>query len=72
MTRAEQILEEVRRLPAEERMEVLRGVIELVAPPLTPDEEKGLANAIDDAGRGDLVDGAAALAKLRGRVRDAG
>jgi hypothetical protein len=72
MTRTQQILEEVRRLPAEERMEVLRGVVELVAPPLSPEEEKGLAGAIDEADRGDLVDGAAALAMLRARARDGG
>ena len=72
MSRAQQILEEVRRLPDEERMEVLRGVVELVAPPLSPDEEKGLADAIDEADRGDVVDGAAALAELRRRARDGG
>ena len=39
MTRAQQILEEVRRLPAEERMVVLQGVVELVAPALSPEQE---------------------------------
>jgi hypothetical protein len=72
MTRTQEILEEVRRLRAEEQMEVLRGVIELAAPSLSPNEEQGLADAIDEADRGDLVDGASALAKLRGRARDGG
>ena len=31
MTRAQQILDEVRRLPTEERMAVLQGVVDLVA-----------------------------------------
>jgi hypothetical protein len=72
MTRTQQILDEVRRLPTEERMDVLQGVVELVAPALSPEQEKGLADAIDESDRGDLVDGAAAFAKLRGRARDAG
>jgi hypothetical protein len=49
-----------------------QGVVDLVAPSLSPEQEKGLADAIDEADKGDLVDGAAAFAKLRGRVRDAG
>jgi hypothetical protein len=68
----QQILEDVRRLPAEERMEVLRGVVELLAPSLSSRQEQGMADAIDEADRGDLVDGATAFAKLRGRVRDVG
>jgi hypothetical protein len=72
MTRVQQILEDVRRLPAEERMEVLRGVVELLAPSLSSDQEQGLADAIDEADRGDVVDGPTAFAKLRGRVRDGG
>jgi len=35
-------------------------------------EEKGLVDGIDEADRGELADGVAAFAKLRGRVRDAG
>jgi hypothetical protein len=72
MTRAQRILDEVRRLPTEERMDVLQGVVDLVAPALSAEQEKGLADAVDEADKGDLVDGAAAFAKLRGRVRDAG
>ena len=51
VARAQQILEEVRRLPAEERIEVLRGVVELVAPLPFPDDEEGLADAIDEVDR---------------------
>ena len=72
MTRAQRILDEVRQLPAEERMDVLEGVVDLVAPGLSAEQETGLVDAIDEADRGDLVDGAVAFAKLRGRVRDAG
>ena len=72
MTRAQRILDEVRELPAQERMDVLEGVVDLVAPTLSPTQGKGLVDAIDEADKGDLVDGAAAFAKLRGRVRDAG
>ncbi len=72
MTRAEQILDEVRRLPTEERMDVLQGVVDLVAIPLSPEQEKGLSDAIDEADRGELVDGAAALAAMRRRLHGAG
>jgi hypothetical protein len=72
MTRAEQILDEVRRLPTEERMDVLQGVVELVVSPLSPEQEKGLSDAIDEADRGELVDGAAALAEMRRRLHGVG
>jgi len=72
MTRAQRILDEVRRLPTEERMDVLQGIVDLVAPTLSPEQKMGLVDAIDEADRGDLADGVAAFAKLRGRVRDAG
>jgi hypothetical protein len=72
MTRAEQILDEVRRLPTEERMDVLQGVVELVVAPLSPEQEKGLSDAIDEADRGELVDGAAALAEMRRRLHGVG
>ena len=72
MTRAQQILDEVRRLPTAEQLDVLQGVVGLVAPPLSPEQEKGLADALDEVDTGNLVDGAAAFAKLRGRVRDPG
>ena len=71
MTRAQRILDQVRRLPTEERMDVLQGVVDLVAPPLSHEQQKGMVDAIDEADRGDLVDGVAAFTKLRGRVRDA-
>ena len=53
-------------------MDVLQGVVDPVAPTLSPEQEKGLVDAIDEADSGDLVDGLAAFAKLRGRLRDAG
>jgi hypothetical protein len=46
-------------------MDVLQGVVDLVAPALSSEQEKGLADAIDEADKGDLVDGAAAFAKRR-------
>jgi hypothetical protein len=72
MTRKDQILDEVRRLPAQERMDVLEGVLELVVPPLSSVQEQGLGEAIDEADRGELVDGAEAIARQRRRVRGAG
>jgi hypothetical protein len=71
VTRAQRILDKVRRLPTEERMDVLQGIVDLVAPTLSLEQEKGLVEAIVEADRGDLVDGVAAFTKLRGRVRDA-
>jgi hypothetical protein len=72
MTRAERILDEVRGLPPKERMDVLQSVVDLVAPPLSPEQEKGLSDAITEADAGNLVDGPAAFAKLRGRARGGG
>jgi hypothetical protein len=69
MTRAQQILEEVRQLPAEERMDVLRGVVGLVEPALSAEQENGIAEAMDEADRGGTVDGSAALAAARRRAR---
>jgi len=69
MTRKDQILDEVRRLPAEERMHVLEGVLELVVPPLSAKQEQGLVEAIDEADRGELVEGSGAFAKQRRRLR---
>ena len=51
-------------------MDVLQGVVDLVAPPLSPEQEKGLVDALDEADKGDVVEGAAAFAKQRGRIRD--
>ena len=72
MTRAEQILDEVRRLPTEERMDVLQGVVDLVAVPLSPEEEKGLSDAIDEADRGELADGPTAFMEMRRRLNGVG
>ena len=76
MTREEQILDEVRSLPASERMEILEGVLELVVPSLSPEQEQGLLDAIAQADRGDLellellelLDGPEAIAKQRRRL----
>jgi hypothetical protein len=68
MTRKDQILDEVRRLPAQERMDVLEGVLELVVPPVSAEHEQGLVEALDEADRGELVDGPEAIAKQRRRV----
>jgi hypothetical protein len=64
----DEILAEVRRLPAEDRMDVLEGILELIAPPLSADGEQGLVEAIDQAERGELIDGAEAFAKQRRRL----
>jgi len=71
MTRTEEILDEVRRLPASERMDVLEGVLELVVPSLSPEQEQGLLDAIDQADRGDLVDGSEAIERQRRRIHAA-
>jgi hypothetical protein len=72
VTRKEQILDEVRSLPASERMEILEGVLELVMPSLSPEQEQGLLDAIGQADRGDLelelIDGPEAIAKQRRRL----
>jgi hypothetical protein len=69
--REDQILDEVRRLPAQERMDVLEGVLELVVPPVSAEQEQGLVKALDEADRGELVDGPEAIAKQRRRVLEA-
>lgn len=71
MTRKEQIIDEVSRLPAPDRMEVIQGLVELVAPPLSAEQEQELADAIDEADRGELLDGSDAFAQQRRRVRGA-
>ena len=68
MTRAQRILDEVRRLPTEERMDVLQGVVDLGAPALSPEQEEGLVDAIDEADKGALMDGAAAFVDLLSRT----
>jgi hypothetical protein len=69
VTRAQRILEEVRQLPADERMDVLRGVVGLVEPTLSAEQENGIAEAMDEADRGETVEGPAALAAARRRAR---
>ena len=69
MTRAQKIVDEVRQLPADERMDVLRGVVGLVEPSLSAEQENGIAEALDEADRGETVDGPAALAVARKRAR---
>jgi hypothetical protein len=68
MTRKEQIIDEVRRLPAPDRMEIVQSLLDLVAPPLPAEQEQGLAEAIDEAATGELVDGAEAFAQQRRRI----
>jgi hypothetical protein len=48
-------------------MDVLRGVVALVAPSLSAEQENGIAEALDEADRGETVDGVAALAAARKR-----
>jgi|HubBroStandDraft_2_1064218.scaffolds.fasta_scaffold754037_2 hypothetical protein len=50
-------------------MDVLQGVVGLVAPSLTAEQENGIVEALDEADRGETVDGAAALAEARRRAR---
>ena len=50
-------------------MDVLRGVVGLVAPSLSAEQENGIAEAMDEADRGETVDGPAALAAARRRAR---
>jgi hypothetical protein len=71
VTRAQKIVDEVRQLPADERMDVLRGVVGLVVPSLSAEQEDGIAEALDEADRGETVDGPAALAAARKRARGA-
>jgi hypothetical protein len=69
VTRAQRILEEVRQLSTEERMDVLRGVVGLVEPSLSAEQESGIAEALDEADGGEMVDGPAALEAARRRAR---
>jgi len=54
------------------RTDVLQGVAHLVTQPPSPDQERGLAEALDEADHNELVDGAAVFANLRALLRDAG
>ncbi len=53
------------------RTDVLQGVARLAAA-LSADQERGLADAIDEADQYELVDGATVFANLRALLRDAG
>jgi hypothetical protein len=72
VTRAQWILDQVRRLPTESAWTSSKASSIWWRPTLSPEQDNGLVDAIDEADGGDLVDGVAAFAKLRGRVRDAG
>jgi hypothetical protein len=52
-------------------MEIVQGLLDLVAPPISAEQEQGLAQAVDEADRGDLVDGSEAFAQQRRRIRGA-
>ena len=52
-------------------MEIVQGILELVAPPLSAEQDQRLGEAIDEADRGELVDGSGAFTQQRRRVRDA-
>ncbi len=65
----ERIFEEVRRLRREEQMDVLQDLVEIVAPPLAAAEERGLAEALDEADSGAPLEGREVFGKLRGRIR---
>jgi hypothetical protein len=54
------------------RTDVLASVAHLVAPALSPDQERGLADAIDEADQNELVDGGTVFANLRALLRGAG
>ena len=63
-----QILEEVQRLPQQEQIDVLWGIVQMVAPTLSAEEDAGLGTAIDEAHAGDFVGGPMAMARLRSQV----
>jgi hypothetical protein len=50
-------------------MDVLRGVVGLVEPSLSAEQESGIAEALDEADGGEMVDGPAALEAARRRAR---
>ena len=52
-------------------MEIVQGILELVAPPLSAEQDQRLGEAIDEADRGELVDGSEAFAEKRRRIRSA-
>jgi hypothetical protein len=65
----EQVLDEVRRLGRDDQMEVLERLVDMVARPLTQEEERGIVEALDEADRGELVDGPAAFEAIRRGTR---
>jgi hypothetical protein len=52
--------------------DVLQGVAHLGAPPLSPDQERAVADALDEADQNALVDGTTVFANLRALLHDAG
>jgi hypothetical protein len=67
----EQIIDEVERLPAPDRMEIVQRLIDLIAPSAPAGQEQELAEAIDEADEGELVDGPDAFAPQRRCLRGA-
>jgi hypothetical protein len=65
----EPILDEVPRAPHEEQLDVLQRLVDMVAPPLTADQEQGIADALDEAEAGGLVDGPEAFERVRASIR---
>jgi hypothetical protein len=46
-----------------------RGVVSLVEPSLSAEQESGIAEAMDEADRGETMDGPTAMAAARRRAR---
>jgi hypothetical protein len=63
----DQILSELRRLRRNEQVEVLERLAEVVAAPLSQEEERGLVEAIDETEQGELVDGPAVFDAIHAR-----
>jgi len=63
----EQVLDEVRRLGRDDQLEVLERLAEIVVSSLTEEEGRAITQALDEAGRGHLVYGAAAFEAIRNR-----
>jgi hypothetical protein len=57
----------VRQRPADERLVILRGLVGVMAPSLSAEQENGIARELDEAERGETMDGVASLAAARKR-----
>ena len=68
MARKDRRLEKERPLPAQERKDALEAVLDPAVPRLPAEQERGLMEALDEADRGELVDGPEAIAKQRRRI----